>query len=72
MFLCFFFYTAFAEISQMGLSGPISIAIEWLGIDYHYQSISRGIIDTRDLVYFLTFIAIFLGATRLVFGKRKW
>lgn len=72
MFLSFFFYTAFAELSQMGWSGPASYAIEWLGIDYHYQSISRGIIDTRDLVYFVSFIAIFLGATRLIFGKRKW
>jgi ABC-2 type transport system permease protein len=72
MFLCFFFYSAFAELSQLGWSGPAAYYIEWLGIDYHYQSISRGIIDTRDMVYFISFIALFLGATKLAFGRRKW
>jgi ABC-2 type transport system permease protein len=38
--------------------------IEMIGIDFHYQSISRGVIDTRDIIYFLTVILFFLLITR--------
>ncbi|MNR33737.1 hypothetical protein D3C85_1514350 [compost metagenome] len=43
-----------------------------LSVNEHYQSISRGVLDTRDLVYFISFVALFLGLTRLVIGGRKW
>ena len=38
----------------------------------HYSSLSRGVIDTRDVLYFLSVIALFLGATKLVLASRKW
>lgn len=72
MFLCFFFYSAFREFSQFSLFEPLSYSIEWLGIDYHYQSVSRGVVDTRDILYFLSFMALFLGMTKLAFSRRKW
>jgi len=37
--------------------------IEMLGIDFHYRSISRGVIDSRDIVYFLSIILLFLVIT---------
>ena len=37
--------------------------IEMLGIDFHYRSISRGVLDSRDLVYFISIIFIFLLTT---------
>lgn len=43
-----------------------------LGINEHYKSISRGVIDTRDLMYFISVIVIFNEATRLVLLSRKW
>jgi ABC-2 type transport system permease protein len=43
-----------------------------MGIDYHYNSISRGSLDTRDIVYFISVIAFFFAATLLSLGKRKW
>jgi ABC-2 type transport system permease protein len=45
--------------------------MEWLGINYHYQSISRGVLDTRDVMYFLSFTALFLGFTFKMAGKGK-
>ena len=72
MFLCFFFYTAFEQLSKFNFSGKLAYWTEWIGIDYHYRSISRGVVDTRDIVYFLSFIALFLGLTKLIFGSRKW
>src|ERR1035437_5112350 len=43
-----------------------------LGINNHYVSMSRGVIDTRDIIYFLSLIAIFILGTRTVLESRKW
>jgi ABC-2 type transport system permease protein len=60
-FLCFVVYNGFEAISLIsGLSGSVNYLIAMLGIDFHYKSISRGVVDTRDLVYFLSVILFFL------------
>jgi len=46
--------------------------VELLGISAHYQSISRGVIDIRDVVYFLSVIFFFLYLTRFILARRKW
>jgi ABC-2 type transport system permease protein len=53
---------------------PSSLAslLEYLSTDYHYMSFSRGVIDTRSLIYFLSGITIFLLFTRASLEKRKW
>jgi ABC-2 type transport system permease protein len=43
-----------------------------LGINEHYKSISRGVLDIKDAVYFVSVVAIFNEATRLVLLSRKW
>ncbi len=72
LFLCFFFYTGFDFISSFSLFGKIDNIILALGINNHYGSMSRGVIDTRDVIYFLTLIAIFIFSTRTVLESRKW
>ncbi len=53
-------YYGFSAISQLAsLEGGADYYIEMLGIDFHYNSISRGVIDTRDIIYFLS-VAIFI------------
>lgn len=59
VFLCFLSYFAFE-----GFSG-YNYGLEYLGISYHFQSISRGVVDTRDVIYFLSFIFLFLKLTEL-------
>lgn len=72
VFLCFIAYSVFDAMSKVfGLRSVESLLLS-LSISNHYQSISRGVLDTRDLVYFLTFILLFLGLTKLVIGGRKW
>ncbi len=72
-FLCFFVYLAFDYLSRLPVFfGKTDDIIQSLGIDYHYNSISRGSLDTRDIVYFLSVIAFFFAATLLSLGKRKW
>src|SRR4051812_34444704 len=56
VFLCFFAFRGFDSISQVLSLQGIDIYLINLGINEHYQSISRGVLDTRDLIYFLSFI----------------
>ncbi|MGZ5253004.1 MAG: gliding motility-associated ABC transporter permease subunit GldF [Flavitalea sp.] len=60
-FLCFLIYNGFEAISKIpAFESGADYFISMLGIDFHYRSISRGVIDTRDLVYFFTVILFFL------------
>ena len=57
-------YYGFSSISQLAaLEGGADYYIEMLGIDIHYRSISRGVIDTRDIIYFLSVIFLLLTIT---------
>ncbi len=66
---CVLLYYGFNAISRLFESG-IDYYIEMLGIDFHYRSISRGVIDTRDIVYFLSVIFLFLAVTGTNLLKR--
>jgi ABC-2 type transport system permease protein len=72
MFLCFLFYNLFELIADFKLLGTWDSVVANLGINAHYQSISRGVIDSRDLFYFIGFDIVFIAATKTVFGGRKW
>lgn len=64
VFLCFLSYFAFEGLSTATISGG-NYGLEYLGISYHYQSISRGVIDSRDVIYFISFIILFLKFTEI-------
>lgn len=72
IFLCFFAYYGFDSISRLQLLGKVDNIIVLLGVNAHYESISRGVLDTRDLLYFISFSALFVLMTRLVLESRKW
>jgi ABC-2 type transport system permease protein len=73
VFLCYVLYDAFFQLSQLPfLSSSIDYFIQSIGIGDHYESISRGVIDTRDLVYFITVIGFFIISTNTVLESRKW
>jgi len=72
MILCYLFYNLFELIADFKLFGSWDSLLVGLGINAHYQSISRGVIDSRDLLYFLSFISIFIYATKTVFSGRKF
>lgn len=72
VFLCFITFSGFDSISRLLSLQSIDTVIAGFGINQHYQSISRGVLDTRDLVYFLSFMALFLLITKTIMGGRKW
>jgi ABC-2 type transport system permease protein len=70
-FLCFLLYSGFNAVSRIPAleSGP-DYYIEMLGIDFHYRSVSRGVVDSRDIIYFLSVIIFFLIFTNRNLLKR--
>jgi ABC-2 type transport system permease protein len=70
--LCFVFFFAFDAIGSLEFFSSISNFIYNIGISEHYKSISRGVIDSRDIVYFISVIAIFLLLTKTKLSSRKW
>jgi gliding motility-associated transport system permease protein len=72
VFICFIFYSGFQSLSQVNIWGPVSPIIQKLGISYHYESMSRGLIDSRDILYFFSLGTIILLVTNLIFKGRKW
>jgi ABC-2 type transport system permease protein len=71
VFFCFISYFGFEGLANLNLFSSGAFGIEDLGINEHYKSISRGIIDTRDLVYFFSFIVFFLALTKFSLGNKR-
>lgn len=68
---CALLYYGFSAISRLpGLSGGPDYYVEMAGIDFHYRSVSRGVLDTRDVIYFLSVIVLFLSVTNRNLLKR--
>lgn len=69
VFICFFFYFGFEGLSNYAVFGDM-VYMENLGMESHYNSMSRGVIDTRDLVYFISIALAFLIFTKLRIQKQ--
>ncbi|MBC8048403.1 MAG: gliding motility-associated ABC transporter permease subunit GldF [Fimbriimonadaceae bacterium] len=73
MFACFFFHYAFDSIAQIPVFiGSGDKIFNAISLNQHYQNISKGYIDARDVIYFISFILVFLFMTRTSLGSRKW
>lgn len=69
VFLCFFFYFGFEGLSNFKLFGD-GLYLEQLGMDHHFKGMSRGVLDTRDMLYFLSVTAFFILLTQLNLHKK--
>jgi ABC-2 type transport system permease protein len=73
IFLSFILYFGFYYFSRIPIfSGGWDDTIQKLGAAYHYEGLSRGLIDSRDLLYFFSIILIFLYLAFVSLDKRKW
>ncbi|QNE38837.1 gliding motility-associated ABC transporter permease subunit GldF [Hymenobacter sp. NBH84] len=68
---CFLVYTGFDSLASV-FEGSTAYYISQLGIAAHYRDLSKGLIDSRDLLYFLSMIVALLWATRLALRSRNW
>ena len=70
---CYFFYYAFYQLSLVSsFVGKSDYFIQSLGMGAHYEALSRGVVDTRDLVYFISLIVLFLLLSKMALESRKW
>ena len=67
-----FAYLGFEIIYSLDLFGHFDLFVQSIGIQAHYTSIRRGVIDFRDLIYFLSLTGLFLLFTHTLLSKRKW
>jgi len=72
VFISFILYMGFEFVYTFIVSGKTGLIIESLGLNAHYSSMSRGVVDTRDLIYFVSVTAIFILLTKLSLESRKW
>jgi len=72
VFLCGFVFIGFEMIYTLDLFGSADLFIRNMGIYAHYTSMSRGVIDTRDLIYFLSLTGLFIILTKIRLESRKW
>jgi len=72
VFISFFLYMGFEFIYTFLLSGKAGLLVRSLGLSAHYSSMSRGVVDSRDLVYFISVTALFILMTKLSLESRKW
>ena len=70
--LCFILFMGFDSLAYLPGLKKLNEFVIRLGINEHYKSISRGIIDIRDIAYFLAVIVFFNEATRFHMLSRKW
>ena len=69
---CFICYDGISSIASIPSISDYAYKISMWGIDFHYRSLSRGLIDSRDILYFCSLIGIALGLARLSIGSRRW
>lgn len=73
LFACYVLYSGFESLSTIpAFAEGIDYYLSMVGLEFHYNSISRGLIDTRDVVYFLSVIILFISFTRLSLNRRTW
>jgi len=70
--ISFFLFIGFESISNLEFLRDLGNFIINLGIYEHYRAMSRGVIDLRDIIYFISAISIFTLFTKIVLESRKW
>lgn len=73
LFTCFILYNGFDALSKIpAFTGGFDYYLQMAGIKFHYTSISRGVIDSRDIIYFISVIGLMLYLTKLSLQRRLW
>lgn len=64
VFVCFFFFYGFEAMASFSLFGSYDDVVKKIGLTNHYNSLAKGVIDTRDLLYFFTVTLFFILLTK--------
>jgi ABC-2 type transport system permease protein len=71
-FLCYLLFSGFDSLALLNVWSANALLIKQAGLLYHYDSLGKGLVDSRDLVYFISVIGLMLLITRINLGARTW
>jgi ABC-2 type transport system permease protein len=71
-FLCFIFFELFYSAANINTWPGLTLLIKQLGMVYHYEALGNGLIDSRDVTYFMSMTMLMLLITKIVVGARSW
>lgn len=71
VFFSFLFYAGFGSLANINVWGTWSQLVSKLGLEYHYYALSKGLIDSRNVLYMLSVIGGMLMATRVLLENKK-
>lgn len=71
-FICFLLYAGFDSLASLSSTATSALFVRQLGIVYHYEALSKGLIDSRDVIYFASVTFLMLAITKLILGSRQW
>lgn len=71
-FLCFIIFTGFHSVSSLPVLSSVAVGVKQLGILYHYETLSKGLIDSRDVIYFVSITSLMLLFTKTILSARTW
>ena len=69
-FFCFILYSGFESLAS--LAGNAALLTKQVGMLYHYDALSKGLIDSRDVIYFLSIGGVMLLGAKVALGSRHW
>lgn len=72
VFLCFFLYSGLSSLATIDVWGDASLWFQQLSLVFHYESLSRGLIDIADIVYFTSVIALMVLFTQFKLDAKRW
>ena len=71
VFFCFLLYVGLGAVAGLDVLGGTAYWLGWLGLDAHYNALGRGLIDSRNVVYLLSWVILALAATTAVLQRRR-
>lgn len=71
-FLCFLVFSGFESISTLNVWSSNTLLIKQFGILYHYEALSKGLIDSRDVIYFISAGGLMLLISKTILSSRSW
>lgn len=71
-FLCFLVFLGFESISTLNVWSSNTLLIKQFGILYHYEALSKGLVDSRDVIYFISVGGLMLLISKTILSSRSW
>ncbi|MEO9802480.1 MAG: gliding motility-associated ABC transporter permease subunit GldF [Reichenbachiella sp.] len=72
VFMSFVLYSGLSSLATIDVWGTASIWLQNISLDFHYESLSRGLIDVADIIYFVSIISLMVLFTQLKLDAKKW